>query len=159
MDKERLEVLIGALAHVRLRPGMYFSDDVPAVMTFVHGFEFACHMFGVELEPEYSEIWKGRGWKRSNLNPIHEMQRAGIPLPDIASEAFAVLILTIQRKYGISADPILKLHQDMRERSQSWMDSNKAKDDHHRERIERDLQAMEQLEQEMGISSSDSEDQ
>lgn len=154
MDKEQLEHLIGALAFARLRPGMFLSDDSPAVLTFIAGFQFACGFLGVELNPEYIQLWEARGWGRSSASPISEMQRAGIAPDDIALEAFEILILTLQRKYDISPDALLEKHREMRERSQSKIASSKSIDDRDRERIEHMLHAIEKLEREMGISSS-----
>jgi hypothetical protein len=158
--KEQLETLVEGLAHVRLRPYMYFSDESPTLRTFMDGFSLACALLGVDVNKETEEIWNERGWKDKYLHPITLMRKKGLSDDEINAEVFAVLILALQRKYDVSNEPVLKVHSSIRESlaktqttsenpSKKSIYSTEAAEKAARELVEHTLRAMDTLEKEM----------
>lgn len=170
VDKLRIESLIETLAYSRVRPGSYFIKDFPVLATWLDGFLYACRTLGFEHEPEYTNIWREKGRNLDPHGPIYELQQAGMTAEQITAEVLGVLLLAFQRKYVISAEPILRTHRTIRHSLKGTLASlekplglsSEAAERHHqestRQRIEHELWAIEKLEADMGISSNNSED-
>jgi hypothetical protein len=162
--REKIEELMGALAHIRLRPGMYFSSEVPALQNFMYGFSIACAILGVDTGKEEAQLWSEHGWKLSNHHPVTILKEQGLSDDEISAEIFSVLILALQRKYGVSSEPVLEVHRVIREKTiktQTALDNptensiyktNEAIAKSARELVEHTLRAMEKLEKEMDRS-------
>ncbi len=165
IPKEQLENLVSVLSHIRLRPGMYFSNFAPAIHNYLHGFQAACTLLGFDIWNGQQEIWAERGWKISALHPISQMQEKGMTDDEIAAEVFGMMLLHLRSKYNISDEAVLKIHRDIREKTEkSRLDlDNPKKDDYYekhprsaeqiRKQLEHTLAALDSLEHDMGISS------
>lgn len=115
ITKEDWEGTIEALAHVRLRPQMWFASDTLAIMNFRLGLIFGLGTFGIDIQNEEMKVAADRGWEITAMHPIREMQEKGMSEAEINVEVITMLILAIQRLYGVSNDPILKTHAKMRD--------------------------------------------
>lgn len=146
VDKEQLEKVVAALTHIRLRPGMYFANQ--GVADFVRGFETACNLMGFNIFDNQQQIWRERGWAVSNQHPIYEMRAKQMDEDDIVEEIFAMLILNIQRTYGISAKPVLEIHDHIR---QLITTRPSTIDERIHQQRQRTLKAMDALEKDMGV--------
>jgi hypothetical protein len=165
IDKEQLDSLVSVLAHMRLRPGMYFSNTVPAIQNYLHGFQTACTLLGFDIWKDEQEIWAERGWKISALHPINQMRDKGMSDDEIAAEVFAMLILHLRRKYNISDESVLKVHKHIRDLTEkSHLDAGNSDENNihkkhsefserHHKQIEQTTAAMDTLEQDIRGSS------
>jgi hypothetical protein len=157
--KEDLEKLLGVLTHMRLRPGMYFSSDMPGVYTYLNGFKTACHLLGVDISINESVIWSERGWKTGPLHPIKQMQEKGMSEAKITEELLTSLILTLVRSYSLSTQPVLEIHDWVRNHiNEKDSDASNAKTSPITQEDELsqsviDLKRMHRLEEDLGISN------
>jgi hypothetical protein len=161
--KKDLEKILGVLTHMRLRPGMYFSSDMPGVYAYLNGFKTACHLLGVDISKNESVIWSERGWEAGALHPIKQMQEKGMSEAEITEELLTSLILALVRSYSISTQPVLDVHnrlQDYIEEQENQIKSGEDKEfklppaivQSDIERWKKALPVMERLEKDLGIS-------
>jgi hypothetical protein len=115
-QKEQLEDMLGVLAHVRLRPGMWIgSIDESALRAFTTGFWLAANLLGTYINKEVEVIWTERGWKKEgSMDYIHLLTDSGMSNDEVALEVFTVLILQIQRQYELTGNKVLETHSQMR---------------------------------------------
>jgi hypothetical protein len=145
------EGTVEALTHARLRPQMWFAaGDAPAIMNFRVGLIFGLGKAGLDIQAEETKIAAERGWEIRAAHPLREMQEKGMSEAEINVEVFTILILAIQRLYGISAEPILKTHTSMRERAEKALQSNTVGQET-QTRLEFELEMMSNLEKDLGI--------
>lgn len=84
--------ILEALEHVRKRPLMYFSDDVPAVVNFLAGFSLAW----LTLNPESDfyaireQIISEHGWEHSAAHIWRQMQEQGMDDAAVVDELLAI---------------------------------------------------------------------
>ncbi len=84
--------LLDGLAHIRKRPLMYFSNQVPAVVNFIEGFKTACLL----LEPAsnyhaiYQQVIQERGWKLSAQAIWDQMQERGMDDQAVIAELLEI---------------------------------------------------------------------
>ncbi len=151
ITKADWEGTLEALAHVRLRPQMWFASDEPAIMNFRLGLIFGLGKAGIDIQDEEMKIAAERGWEIRAAHPMRGMQEKGMSEAEINVEVFTILILAIQRLYGISAEPILRTHTSMRNRAEKALQSNSAGQET-RTRLEYELEIMSKLEKDLGIT-------
>lgn len=87
--------LLEGLAHIRKRPLMYFSDQVPAVVNFLEGFKTACLMMNplFDYDSVYRVVLHERNWEYSAVPIWQQMQERGMDDAEIIAE-----LLTIHQK-------------------------------------------------------------
>lgn len=80
------------MEHMRKRPGMYFSSNVPAVVTFLQGFEMAFRLMNPDTNYDaiHKEIVLSRGWEYSAQPVWHQMQERGFDGEAIKAEMLAI---------------------------------------------------------------------
>ncbi|MBZ0286158.1 MAG: hypothetical protein K8I30_00985 [Anaerolineae bacterium] len=143
-QKEQLEHMLGMLAHIRLRPGMYMgSTDAVALRAFVSGFFVAANSLGTHISRVDYAIWKERGWETDRpVDAIHQMQDKGWTEDEIILETFTMMILGNKRLYNLTGTKVIETHNLIRQNI-----SNSGRE------ISPELaQQMENLEKELGIS-------
>lgn len=148
ITKADWEGTVEALAHVRLRPRMWFANDEPAIMNFRLGLIFGLGKAGMDIQDEEMKIAAERGWEIRAAHPMREMQEKGMSEAEINAEVITILILAIQRLYKISDKPILKTHNSQRERNEKALKENRID----KSQYESDLAIMGQLEKELGVT-------
>jgi len=121
LTKEQIEALLTSLAHMRMRPQMYFSNDMPAIQNWLYGFEAACRLFDIRIWDERGKIWSERGWDNGAMHPIQKMTEKGLTEDEVIIEVFTVLILAVQRKYGVGEEVIAKFHREMRNNTEKTL--------------------------------------
>ena len=84
--------LLEGLEHIRKRPLMYFSNDVPAVVNFLEGFKTACLMLnaGFDYKTIYEQVAQERGWKNSPQGIWRQMQERGMNDAEVIAELLAI---------------------------------------------------------------------
>jgi hypothetical protein len=99
VQKEQLEEILGLLAHIRLRPGMWIgSKDEYALRAFTTGFSLASSLLGIDLVKTQEEVWQERGWiLEGSMDYIHLMKETGLSNDEITLENFTVMLLYIKR--------------------------------------------------------------
>ena len=143
-QKEQLEDMLGLLAHIRIRPGMWIgSKDEYALRAFTTGFSLAASLLGVHLVKTQEEVWQERGWIREgSMDYIHLLKESGMSNDEIALENFTVMMVYIKRHYQLTGETVLETHNQMR---QQYMDKG--------HEVSMDLaRQMESLEKDLGIS-------
>ena len=140
--KDQLETLLAAIAHVRLRPGMYWGTINTATLTaFVAGLRSTAHVLGIEVDRFERQLWAERGWQPiSTQSVIHVMKNSGVSDEEIVFEQLAVLILSLQQTYDLSGEKVLEIHSGIRQRDENIQT----------------IAAIDNLEESMGISSRES---
>ncbi len=99
MDKGQRAKLLKGLDHVRQRPGMYFSSEVPAVVNFIEGFRLACALLGsvANYDAIYKQVIEERGWKWSSQPIWTQMKERGLNDDAIIAELFDIQMMLWQR--------------------------------------------------------------
>jgi hypothetical protein len=94
IDDNTIALIIDQLEMVRARSALYFDDEIPAVVNFLHGFGAACEILGAtstNLAIQES-VFIEHGWNPSSLLAIDQMKAKGFSASDIA---FELLTMTI----------------------------------------------------------------
>jgi hypothetical protein len=92
MNEEQKENMLKILEHIRKRPYMYFSTDVPAVATFLDGFKLAYSILNPDADFNavfIQEILK-RGWNHSAQAVWHQMRERGFDDEAMITELLAI---------------------------------------------------------------------
>lgn len=92
MNQKQREGFHQVMEHMRKRPNMYFSSDVPAVVTFLQGFDMAFRLMNAEVNFEVvqKEVILSRGWEYSAQPVWHQMQERGVDNEAIKAEMLAI---------------------------------------------------------------------
>lgn len=98
---ENQNALFAGWEHIRKRPLMYFSNDVPAVINFLEGFKTACLMLNPAFDYKaiYEQVIQEHGWKDSPQGIWHQMQERGMNDAEVIAE-----LLTIHQKIWTQLD-------------------------------------------------------
>lgn len=106
MDEKLKETFTKTWNHLAKRPGMYFSNEVPAVSNFLEGFKLAFLVFNAT--PDFHEIFQqvvlSRGWENSAQGVWRQMQDQGLDEDTIIQELLTIYDLvfnTIIAKPGL----------------------------------------------------------
>jgi hypothetical protein len=99
MNKEQQTKILKGLAHVRKRPGMYFSSGVPAVVNFIEGFRVACQLLGEieDYDTIYNQIVVERGWEWSSQAIWIQMNERGLDDSAIIAELLDIQLAVWER--------------------------------------------------------------
>jgi hypothetical protein len=144
--KEKLENMVGALAHIRLRPQMYAgSREIDVVHSFLNGFYFAFSFWGLTINETENQFMRERGWIISSGGLVAVMKEKGLSNQEMTDEMFTILILALVRQYELSIKPILKVHAEIRERAEKMLSRVDET------RYQNELDMMSQLEKDLGI--------
>jgi len=105
MIKEQQENIVRVLEHMRKRPGMYFSSEVPTVATFLDGFKTACILLNPDLNFDnlFKEVILDRGWENSAQAVWRQMQERGFKDEAIIDEMIAIYT-AVWEKIAVQAD-------------------------------------------------------
>lgn len=116
-QKKQLENMLGLLAHIRLRPGMWIgSTTVPALLAFTSGFSIASSLLGINIEKDREQIWAERGWETGRpTTPVREMEERGWSEQQIIQEIILMMMLNIQRQYHLTGEKVLEAHNQIRQ--------------------------------------------
>ncbi|MEO8608297.1 MAG: hypothetical protein ABI690_10465 [Chloroflexota bacterium] len=165
LDKAQVESLLTTLVHIRIRPQMYFSNDVPAVQNWLYGFEAACRLFDVRIWDEAWKIYDERGWDNGAMHPVQKMIEKGLSEDEVILEVFSVLILALQRKYPFGEEIVVKFHEEMRQNIEKTRQEianpkgefnvyrNEAVAQAERDRIEQTLKKLDSIERVTGLKT------
>lgn len=77
---------------------------------------------------------------------VAAMKEKGLSNQEMNDEMFTILILALVRQYELSIKPILKVHAEIRERSEMMLNRI------NQERYQHQLEMMSNLERELGIT-------
>jgi hypothetical protein len=105
MIKEQQENILRVLEHMRKRPGMYFSSEVPTVVTFFDGFKMACVILNPELDFDtlFKDVILNRGWEHSAQAVWRQMQERGFSDEAVIDEMIAIYT-AVWEKVSVQAD-------------------------------------------------------
>jgi hypothetical protein len=169
ISQEQIESLAAILAYMRLRPGMYISNDAPAIQNYLYGFQAAFSILGCDVWKGEAQIWVERGWEVTAMHPIRQMQEKGMSDHEVTVEVLTMLLLTLLHKYEIPLEPILKMHNQIRETLEKMrleveepgQNSIYRQDpkfaEWRREQITTTLKDITSLERDLGINNKDTE--
>ncbi len=89
---EKKNSLLAGWEHIRRRPLMYFSNDVPAVVNFLAGLRTACLLLNPAFDYEtiYNQIIQERGWKNASQGIWRQMQERGMNDSEMIAELLAI---------------------------------------------------------------------
>ncbi len=92
VDRRQRENVLKVLDHVRKRPQMYISSEVPAVANFLEGFKLAYVLLNraAEFEAIYVQVIQSRGWVQSSQAVWRQMQERGFDDEAIIAELLAI---------------------------------------------------------------------
>jgi hypothetical protein len=130
LKTEQAEEMIFLLAYMRLKPCMFFSPcTTQGIITWWNGFASACQVFGIKFDNEVDKLIYQKGWEGGASAPFVAMRDAGLSENEMIIEYITILIQAIQMKTGIGNEAILKCHNEVRQRYESFGDklSNKGK--------------------------------
>lgn len=84
--------ILEALEHIRKRPLMYFSNDVPAVVNFLEGFTTACLLLKPvsDYNASYQTVIEARGWEYSAMPVWRQMKEQGMADATVVDELLAI---------------------------------------------------------------------
>ncbi len=166
LTKEQIEGLLTSFAHMRMRPQMYFSNDLPTVQNWLYGFEAACRLFDIRVLDDVWKIWHERGWSNGAMSGVPQMVKKGLSEDEIILEVFTILIIAVQRKYQIGDEALAKFHREMRQHAQKALQEienptteinfyrNETMTRSAREQVERTLKKLDAIENEIDRSGS-----
>jgi hypothetical protein len=105
MIKEQHENIVRVLEHIRKRPGMYFSSEVPTVVTFLDGFKTACVILDPELDFDalFKHVILNRGWEHGAQAVWSQMRERGFSEEAVVDEMIAIYT-AVWEKIAIQAD-------------------------------------------------------
>jgi hypothetical protein len=106
-DAQNTQILT-ILEHVRKRPGMYFSDQVPAVANFLNGFVLACSLFEETLRDNsaYHRALVARGWEITSTGVWVQMAERGYDEAAIIQE----MLIIYEATFAHAPDALAELH-------------------------------------------------
>lgn len=84
--------LLAGWEHIRKRPLMYFSNDVPAVVNFLEGFKTACLVLNPAFDYEtiYQQVIREHGLEDSSQAIWRQLQERGLSDEEVISEMLAI---------------------------------------------------------------------
>jgi hypothetical protein len=100
LDEQKAKQILQVLQHMRLRPGMWFSDTVPPVVNTLIGMGIGLG----EYFHEHKDVVVERGWTVSSQHPALEMKARGMSDEAITHEILTIAIESLKRRYNLQDD-------------------------------------------------------
>jgi hypothetical protein len=110
MTAEQRASLNQLFDHMKKRPGMWFSGQVPPIVTWFQGFQMAFKLQhpALDVDAQYAQVILQRGWESGAQAVWRQMEAKGMSPEAINAELLAIYAEVWDRiSLTIQPDPVL----------------------------------------------------